>query len=212
MSSPRPGYYTMNKGKPLYIPVYDGYRIEITEMSSLSEAAVKEEKLAMDKQFRKLRINDMVAAMTLRGDNWKEEFSTLPEDTDLIEEAKLEQVNRKSESSYLEGIYSKTKGRENFVAYFANDINRITQEYGINPAFLLQLIEKEGSGFNPFTRTPGGSAVGLGQITDATWAELQNKIFPSDPRVQKLMGNTNAERYNPIHQLIGMCAYLDHVK
>jgi hypothetical protein len=215
MSLPRPGYYVAEggkKGKPLYQPVYDGYRVEILEIGNPSAEELEIEKKSSDRQFRRMRINDMVSAMTLRGDNWKDEFTVLPEDIDLIEEAKIEKINRASEQTYLEWVYSKATGRENFIAYFANDINRITSEYGINPNFLIKLIEKEGSGFNPFTRAPGGSAVGLGQITDQTWAELQDKIVPSDGRAQKLLGGVGLERYNPLHQLVGMCAYLNHMK
>jgi hypothetical protein len=215
MSLPRPGYYVPEsgkKGRPLYSPVYDGYSVEILEIGSPSTAEIDAEKKSSDRQFRRMRINDMVAAMTLRGDNWKDEFTSLPEDMDMIEEAKIEKTNRASERTYLEGVYSKANGRENFIAYFANDINRITNEYGINPNFLIKLIEKEGSWFNPFTKTPKGSAVGLGQITDQTWQELQDKIIPSDGRAQKLLGGANLERYNPLHQLVGMCAYLNAMK
>ena len=80
MSLPRPGYYTLEggkKGRPLYKPVYDGYNVEILEIGTPSAEVLATEKISSDRQFRKIRINDMVAAMTLRGDNWKDDFTTL---------------------------------------------------------------------------------------------------------------------------------------
>ncbi len=158
-----------------------------------------------------MRINDMIDAMNLRGDAWREEFTSLPEDEKLIEQAKVEKENRKNESSYLEKLYGKANGRENFLAYFGSDLNRITKSYGINPTWLLALIEKEGSGFNAFTKSTG-SAVGLGQITDDTWTELTSKIIPADARAMELVGGSRLERYNPIHQMIAMCSYLEHIR
>lgn len=201
-NSPKPGYYSQNpNGKSLYLPVYNGDKVEILATGTLS---VEDKALASEAdrlRFRQERIRDMVRAMRENGDNWKSQFSTLPEDAELMEEAILEKENEEKRKSYQERTYGKINSREGFLAYFADSMNDVTKIFGIPPTVLLKLFEKE-SGFSTTAMSPAG-AYGLGQIKPDTLSELNNKIIPAQGLIS---GPLTAD--DPVDQIKAACAYL----
>lgn len=88
----RPGYYDIVT--KIYIPIYDGDNIEIMNLKKLTVEEEKISQIAMDERFKTARIHDMVQSMDLKKDNWKEDFTLLPEDQELITLAGQEYKNR----------------------------------------------------------------------------------------------------------------------
>lgn len=60
-NSPRPGYYKIEEGKrPIYQPIYDGYKIEIVERrTSITPEEIKATEIAAENRWKKVRMSEM---------------------------------------------------------------------------------------------------------------------------------------------------------
>lgn len=118
-NAPRPGYYDA-KGK--YLPVFDGYKIEIVKIGAIDEKMLAASNQAEESWFREQRIDDMAS-----GDG--KALSELPEDKELEEKAQEEVKDRRKRADAIRGISLSEKN--DFLQNATIVAKAIEEQYGI---------------------------------------------------------------------------------
>ena len=186
-NSPRPWYYD-EKGK--YLPVFDGYKIEILSLWTLDENDTKQASEATEKRWRKLRASDMFDY------NDKNPLTDLTDDKSLFSDV-TEIAKERAQMHFY-----KSTGRVDFMNTFWEIVSKESRKYWIPESILVDnLFANENRAFNPQAKNPYSSAHGLGQIIDKTWGFIARDLMKEQ-----------LNRDDPIDQIRATCAYLNYIK
>lgn len=179
------------------MPIYDGDKIEILDIRKLSAEETQKVQISTDERFKKSRINDMIRSMDLKKDNWKGDFTLLPEDAELIQAAEQEYKNRAERKKRYEHLFGMGMTEPMFRQYFGDTINEYASKYNIPSELVVTLIRKESKfDFNAVNGSTG--AFGFGQHVPRwqSWEEGEKAL------------GMDLDKEDPFHQVIATIGYL----